>query len=53
MGQQIGLHPLETLISVFLGMQLFAFPVAQSLPVQLSREGILPRPSWMGEKNCE
>lgn len=52
-GQQIGLHPLATLISMFVGMQLFgilglfAFPVTLSLLVQFRRDGVLPLPSWM------
>lgn len=52
-GRQIGLHPLATLISMFLGMQLFGiiglfvFPVVLSLLVQFGRDGILPQPSWM------
>lgn len=61
-GKQIGLHPLATLISMFLGMQLFgivglfAFPVLLSLLVQLRRDSILPRPSWISRKqkqNCQ
>ena len=52
-GQQIGLHPLATLTSMFLGMQLFGiiglfvFPVVLSLLVQFERDGVLPHPSWM------
>lgn len=52
-GQQIGLHPLATLISMFLGLQLlgivglFAFPVILSLLIQFRKDGILPLPSWM------
>ena len=52
-GQQIGLHPLATLISMFLGMQLlgiiglFAFPIILSLLLQFQRDGVLPLPSWM------
>lgn len=51
--QQIGLHPLATLISMFLGVQLFGivglfvFPVVLSLLVQFNRDGILPQLSWM------
>lgn len=51
-GQQIGLHPLATLISMFLGLQLFgviglfAFPVLLSLLVQFRRDGILQLPYW-------
>lgn len=51
-GKQIGLHPLVTLISMFVGMHLFGliglfgFPLALSLLVQLVRSGAisLPRP---------
>ena len=44
-GKQIGLHPLATLIALFVGSQtfgivgLFAFPVALSVYVQLKRSG--------------
>ena len=52
-GCQIGLHPLATLISMFVGMQLFGIiglfvlPVALSLAVQFLRDGVLPLPAWM------
>lgn len=42
-GQQIGLHPLATLISMFIGLQLFGmfgmlgFPIALSLYIKLTR----------------
>lgn len=55
--QQIGLHPLATLISMFLGLQLFGiiglfvFPVVLSLLVQFNRDGILPLPTWMQRKS--
>ena len=44
-GKQIGLHPLATLIALFVGSKmfglvgLFAFPVALSVYVQLKRSG--------------
>lgn len=51
--RQIGLHPLETLIRMILGMLLcgmiglFVFLIAVSLLVQFQRDGILPTPSWI------
>lgn len=54
-GKQIGLHPLATLISMFVGLQLFGIigmfilPVTLSIIVQLRRDGILSAPSWMKE----
>lgn len=56
-GRQIGLHPLATLISMFLGMQLFGliglfvFPVVLSLLIQFRRDGVLPLPSWMKQRS--
>lgn len=44
-GQQMGLHPLVTLISMFVGLQLFGllglfgFPIALSLYIKLTRGG--------------
>ena len=44
-GQQMGLHPLVTLISMFVGLQLFGllglfgFPIALSLYIKLTRSG--------------
>lgn len=52
-GKQIGLHPLATLISMFVGLQLFGIvgmfilPVTLSILVQFKRDGILSDPSWM------
>lgn len=46
-GKQIGLHPLATLISMFVGLQLFGlvglftFPVVLSILVQMKNDGIL------------
>lgn len=54
-GKQIGLHPLATLISMFVGLQLFgifgmfALPVTLSILVQFKRDGILSSPPWMKE----
>ena len=45
-GRKIGLHPLATLISMFVGLQLFGiigmflFPLSLSLLVQFKRDGI-------------
>lgn len=53
LGRQIGLHPLETLIRMILGVLLcgmiglFVFLIAVSLLVQFQRDGILPTPSWI------
>lgn len=47
-GGKIGLHPLATLISMFVGLQLFGimglflFPLILSLLVQLGQDGLLP-----------
>ncbi|MGN1345803.1 MAG: sporulation integral membrane protein YtvI [Eubacteriales bacterium] len=55
-GKQMGLHPLATLISMFVGLQLFGIlgmfllPVLLSLLLQFKRDGILKLPSWMEEK---
>ena len=44
-GQQMGLHPLVTLIAMFVGLQLFGllglfgFPIALSLYIKLTRGG--------------
>lgn len=46
-GRKIGLHPLATLISMFVGLQLFGilgmflFPLLLSLGVQFKRDGLL------------
>lgn len=55
-GQQIGLHPLATLISMFLGLQLFGFagmfllPVTLSIIMKFRRDGIIKAPSWMNKE---
>ncbi len=55
-GQQIGLHPLATLISMFLGLQLvgiwgmFLFPVALSIILKFEHDGIIGTPSWIKSK---
>lgn len=55
-GRQIGLHPLATLVSMFVGLQLFGIiglfvcPVLLSLLVQFRRDGVLPLPFWMREE---
>lgn len=51
-GGKIGLHPLATLISMFVGLQLFGvvgmflFPLSLSILVQMKKDGILPQISW-------
>lgn len=48
-GEKIGLPPLATLISMFVGLQLFGivgmflFPLTLSLLVQMKRDGLLPK----------
>ena len=52
-GKQIGLHPLATLVGMFVGLQLFGIlgmfllPVILSVLVQFKQDGIITLPAWM------
>lgn len=52
-GQQMGLHPLATLVSMFLGVQLVGmfgmilFPFGLSLLLQFKKDGVIPDLPWM------
>lgn len=58
-GKQIGLHPLATLIGMFVGLQLFGIlgmfiiPVTMSILVQFKRDGIISSPSWLKTEKTE
>lgn len=58
-GKQIGLHPLVTLMSMIVGLNLFGLlgmllcPIALSMLMQMIESGSLPVPKWKNSETCE